>query len=108
MARRDYSEDRLVQEPAAAFLEKTLNWRSVYAFDSETYGPDSLLGRRDRSEVVLTRELTAALKKLNPTLPETALIAAMDTLLDADPTKSMMQHNEAKWKLLRDGVPVKG
>lgn len=107
MARHDYSEDRLVQEPAAAFLEKMLNWRSVYAFDSETYGPDSLLGRCDRSEVILTRELTAALKKLNPKLPETALIAAMDTLLDADPTKSMMQHNEAKWKLLRDGVPVK-
>lgn len=107
MARRDYSEDRLVQEPAAAYFEEKLGWRSIYAFDSETYGPDSLLGRRDRSEVVLTRELKAALHRLNPTLPETALIAAMDVLLDADPTKSMMQHNETKWKLLRDGVPVK-
>lgn len=107
MARRDYSEDRLVQEPAADYFEEILGWRSVYAFDSETYGPDSLLGRRDRSEVVLTRELKTALHRLNPTLPETALIAAMDVLLDADPVKSMMQHNEAKWKLLRDGVPVK-
>lgn len=107
MARQDYSEDRLVQEPAAALLEDMLNWRSVYAFDSETYGPDSLLGRRDRSEVVLTRDLVAALKKLNPTLPETALTAAIDLLLDSDPTKSLMQHNEAKWKLLRDGVPIK-
>ena len=107
MARRDYSEDRLVQEPAASYFEEILGWRSVYAFDSETYGHDSLLGRRDRSEVVLVRELKTALHRLNPTLPETALIAAMDVLLDADPAKSMMQHNEAKWKLLRDGVPVK-
>jgi len=107
MSRRDYSEDRLVQEPAAAFLEGQLNWRSIYAFDSETYGPDSLLGRKDRSEVVLTRELTAALKKLNPTLPDSAIEAAKNELLDADPTKSMLQHNEAKWKLMRDGVPVK-
>ncbi|MDI1231315.1 MAG: type I restriction endonuclease subunit R [Methylobacter sp.] len=107
MSRRDYSEDLLVQEPAAAFLEKTLKWRSVYAFDSETYGPDSLLGRKDRSEVVLTRELIVALKKLNPKLPDSALAAAMVALLDADPTKSMLQHNEAKWKLMRDGVSVK-
>ena len=107
MSRRDYSEDRLVQEPAAAFLERQLNWRSIYAFDSETYGPDSLLGRKDRSEVVLTRELTAALKKLNPKLPDSAIDDAMEALLDADPTKSMLQHNEAKWKLMRDGVPVK-
>jgi len=107
MPRHDYSEDRLVQEPAAAFFAERLGWRSVFAFDAEDYGPASLLGRKDRSEVVLTRELTAALQRLNPKLPEEALTAALEVLLDTDPTKAPLQHNEEKWKLIRDGVPVK-
>ena len=107
MSRYDYSEDRLVQEPAAAFFAERLNWRSVFAFDAEDYGPVSLLGRSNRAEVVLVRELTAALKRLNPKLPAEALTAALDVLLDTDPTKTLIQHNEEKWRLIRDGVPVK-
>ncbi len=32
---------------------------------------------------------------------------ARDQLLDADPTKTLLQHNEAKWKLMRDGITLK-
>ena len=29
----DYSEDQLIQQSAAEFMEKELGWTSVYAFD---------------------------------------------------------------------------
>ena len=47
-----YTEDTLVQQTTAEYLEQELGWRSVYAYNSEDFGPDSLLGRtsdRERS-----------------------------------------------------------
>ena len=111
MASSDYSEDNNIQEPVARLFEENLDWRSVYAFNAETFGPDSLLGRKNATEVVLVRELDAALLRLNPKLsatPEgrTKLLLARDQLLDADPTKTLLQHNEAKWKLMREGITL--
>src|SRR5438128_215625 len=107
MANASYSEDTNIQEPAAKLFEDHLDWRSIYAFNTETFGPSSLLGRKDATEVVLVRELDAALARLNPTLAATPngqakLIIARDLLLDTDPTRTLLQHNEAKWKLIRD------
>jgi type I restriction enzyme R subunit len=112
MASADYSEDNNVQEPAAKLFEENLEWRSVYAFNTETFGPESLLGRKDASQVVLVRELDKALIKLNPKLAANSdgriqLTLARDQLLDADPTKTMLQHNEAKWKLMREGITLR-
>ena len=111
MASNEYSEDNNIQEPAARMLAEHLDWRSVYAFNAETFGPDSLLGRKSASEVVLVRELDAALARLNPKLVTTAdgrtmLGLARDQLRDADPSKTLLQHNEAKWKLMRDGITL--
>ena len=39
------SEDRLVQKTFADHLQDILGWESVYAFDDETFGPSSTLGR---------------------------------------------------------------
>lgn len=107
-----YSEDNNIQEPAARIFEDVLEWRSVFAFNAETFGPKSLLGRKDASEVVLVCELDVALARLNPKLAATVegrtkLALARDQLLDADPTKTLLQHNEAKWKLMRDGITLK-
>lgn len=66
MASAAYSEDNNIQEPAAKLFEDNLDWRSVFAFNTETFGAGSLLGRKDATEVVLVRELDAALCKLNP------------------------------------------
>src|ERR1035437_7630430 len=112
MASADYSDDNNIQEPAARMFEEHLDWRSVYAFNAETFGPTSLLGRKNASEVVLVRELDAALTRLNRKLaatPEgrTQLNLARDLLLDADPTKTLLQHNQVKWKLLRNGITLK-
>ena len=111
MAGTDYSEDNNIQEPAAQLFEENLDWRSVFAFNNETFGPGSLLGRNNATEVVLVRELDAALAKLNPKLAKTPegrnrLLLARDQLLEADPTKTLLQHNQAKWRLMRDGITL--
>lgn len=107
MAKHDYSEDLLIQAPTAEFLEKRLGWVTVFAQDEEGFGPDSLLGRASDREVVLTREVLAALRRLNPGLPETAYAEALVLVIQEDFTKTLTQLNEDKYHLLRDGVPVK-
>ena len=62
------SEDRLVQATFAEHLERALGWDSVYAWNQETFGPAGTLGRVDTREIVLTRDLPAALGRLNPQL----------------------------------------
>lgn len=52
-----YNEDTLVQQTTAEYLERQLGWQSVYAYNNEDFGPDSLLGRSSDREVVLTRPL---------------------------------------------------
>ena len=100
------SEDRLVQATFAEHLERVLGWESVYAWNRETFGPDGTLGRADMKETVLTRDLRAALERLNSDLPESAIEDAMRTLTVYDVSRSMVQHNRNFYRLLRSGVPV--
>jgi type I restriction enzyme R subunit len=67
-----YTEDTLVQQTTANYLEQQLGWQSVLAYNHEDFGPNSLLGRASDREVVLTRTLRAKLVALNPGLPEAA------------------------------------
>ena len=107
MPRKDYSEDILIQQPTAELLEQELKWDSVLAYDSEGFGPESLLGRNSDREVVLRKEVDAALRRLNPGLPDEAYHEALTQVMADDLTKTLVQMNEDKYKQLRDGVPVK-
>src|ERR1700692_891431 len=78
------NEDRLVQATFAEHLEKMLGWESVYAWNQETFGPAGTLGRVDAREVVLTRDLRAALTRLNPQLPAVAVDEAVSKLTRHD------------------------
>ena len=100
------SEDRLVQQTFAKHLEEELGWESVYAYNTETFGPEGTLGRADTKDAVLVRDLRAALERLNPELPPQAIDDAMRTLTADDATQSLVQQNRRFYKLLRDGVPV--
>ena len=100
------SEDRLVQTTFAEHLEKELGWDNVYAWNQEGFGPDSLLGRADTREVVLKRDLRQAITILNPQLPDSAVDEAVTKLTYHDFTRSLLQHNQAFYKMIRDGVPV--
>jgi type I restriction enzyme R subunit len=100
------TEDRLVQATFAEHLERELGWESVYAWNDETFGPDSTLGRNDAREVVLTRDLRAALVRLNPQLPPAAVDEAVLKLTQHDFARSLLAHNQALYKFIREGVPV--
>ena len=100
------SEDRLVQATFAEHLEKTLGWDSVYAWNQETFGPTGTLGRTSERDAVLLRDLRSALIKLNPQLPPSAIEEAVTKLTHHDFSRSLLQHNQAFHKLIRDGVQV--
>jgi len=100
------SEDRLVQVTFAAHLEKVLGWDSIYAWNDETFGPTGTLGRADTREVVLTRDLRAALVRLNSQLPPAAVEEAVGKLTRHDFLRSLLQHNQEFYQFIRDGVPV--
>ena len=100
------SEDRLVQATFAAHLVEKLGWESVYAWNDETFGPTGTLGRTDTKEAVLTRDLRAALIRLNPELPTAAIDDAVRKLTVNDFSRSLLQHNQDFVRLIRNGVPV--
>jgi type I restriction enzyme R subunit len=102
----DYSEDQLIQKSTADFLEKELGWKSVYAFDQETLGKDGTLGRMSYHEVLLTRHLCQALKRLNPWLTDKQLQEALEHMAEHMSSQTLMQINEQKYQLIRDGIPV--
>src|SRR5919198_6053776 len=100
------SEDRLVQQTFAEYLHNVLGWDSVYAWNQETFGPHGTLGRDSEREVVLVRDLRAALDRLNPTLPESAREQAVEKLTRVDFSRSLVQHNREYYGYIREGVPV--
>ena len=100
------NEDTLVQQTTTDYLRDKLGWDSVYAYNKETFGPDGLLGRNSNREVVLTRYLRTALKKLNPEFPETAYDEAMRQVVDYSRSQTMLTSNFDKYKLFKDGVLI--
>ena len=101
------SEDRLVQATFADHLHEELGWESIYAYNREIFGPNSTLGRNDKTEVVLVRDLTAALIRINPDLPSDAIAQAVKTFTTFDYSRSLIQLNKEFASFIRDGVPVK-
>ena len=67
-----YTEDPFVQQTTAEYLEQALGWESVYPYNIEDFGPNSLLDRESEREVVLTRILRTKIEELNPGLPASA------------------------------------
>src|SRR5262245_47558275 len=82
------SEDRLVQKTFADHLRDALGWESVYAYNDETFGPNGTLGRANEREVVLVRDLRAALERLNPKLPQSAREQAVEKLTRVNLSRS--------------------
>ena len=102
----DYSEDQLIQKSAAEFMEKELGWTSIYAFDKEMLGIEGTLGRSNYHEVLLIRHFRKALKTLNPWLTEKQLVEAVERMTERMSSQTLMQINEQKYQMIRDGIPV--
>ena len=101
-----YTEDALVQQTTAEYLEQELGWQSVYAYNNENFRPKSLLGRESDREVVLTRTLRAKLEQLNPGLPASAYDDAVRRIVTVSASQTMAAANREKYELIKDGVQV--
>ena len=101
-----YTEDALVQQTPADYLQERLGWESVYAHNHEDFGPGGLLGRASDRDVVLVRPLRERLAALNPGLPEAACDEAVRQLAAPLASRTIVAANREKYALIRDGVPV--
>jgi len=99
-----YTENALVEQPTIS-LFADLGWQTLDCY-SETFGKDSLLGRDNRSEVVLIRELREALTQINPGCTANEIILAVDELNRDRSAMSAVAANESCYRLLREGVKV--
>ena len=103
---KEFSEDKLIQASAAELLEKELGWTSVYAFDKEMLGVNGTLGRTSYHEVLLIGRFCKALKTLNPWLTDKQLQECVERMTEYMSSQTLMQINEQKYRLIRDGIPV--
>ena len=101
----EYSEDALIEQATEDVL-KELGWKVVTAWQNESFGEQGLLGRDNKTEVVLERYLLAALKRLNPDLPELAYSRAIEKLVQREADKTIAQQNKTKYQFLKNGVEV--
>lgn len=102
----EYSENVLVQDSAAALMHDELGWDVVFAYNQEVLGEDGTLGRKNYHEIVLWRYFDKALKKLNPWINDAQVNEAHQTLSSYLSSASLLQINEEKYFMIRDGIPV--
>jgi type I restriction enzyme, R subunit len=106
MGARRYTEDTLVQQTTAEYLEQQLGWESVYAYNNEDFGPDSLLGRKDRPRGGADPHLRAKAGGAEPGPAGRSLrrrrAADRTSFRGAEPGAT----NREKYELIRDGVQV--
>lgn len=101
----EYSEDGLIEAATQEVLEE-LGWEVLTAWKKESFGPSSLLGRENKSEVILRKYLIPALQRLNPNLPETAYLQAVEQIEQKSADKTLARLNKEKYDLLKEGVSV--
>ncbi len=82
-----------------------LGWEPIHAYE-EIDGDPTLLGRQHHGEVVLTRYLLPAIKRLNPEIPDLALDEAVSRLTRDRSAMDIVTANKDVYHLLKEGVPV--
>ena len=102
----DYSENVLVQGAAGDLLCDELGWDVQFAYNTEVLGEQGTFGRKSYNDILLTRYLYSALKKLNPWLTDAQCLEAEKLLRHHLSTSSLLQINEEKYYFIRDGIPV--
>jgi len=102
----DYSENILVQESAGHLLHNELGWDVAFAYNTEQLGESGTFGRKSYKEILLTRYFRETLLRLNPWITPAQMDEAQRTLEHRLSTSSLLQINEEKYFLIRDGIPV--
>ncbi len=102
----EYSEDNLIEQTAIDLFHNQLGWDTAIAYNKESFGEGSTLGRLNKKEVILKRIFFEKLKQFNPNLPEQAYNQALEKLTEESSTRSLAEINFEKHKLLRNGISV--
>ena len=96
----------MVQESAGELLHDELGWDVVFAYNQETLGENGTLGRKSYNEVLLTRHLVKALRRLNKWMSDAQIAEALQALDSRLSTETLLQTNEKFYRMIRDGVDV--
>ena len=102
----EYSEDNLIEKTATGLFANELSWDILLAYNKESFGEGSVLGRLDKREVVLKKIFMEKLRQFNPNVPDQAYQQAYERLTEESVTKSLPEINYEKYHLLRDGIKV--
>lgn len=97
MARRDWTETVLVQQPAIEHLTR-LGWQHTHAFDTEFKNGQSTLGRNSEHEVILINDLRLALQRINPDAPAPVIEEAIQRLQQRALKVDLIKENERRYQ----------
>jgi len=102
----EYSENILVQNSAGNLLQDVLGWDVVFAYNKEILGDNGTLGRKKYTEIILQRYIKKALFENNDWLTEDLCEEAIKNLTTYSSSNSLMQINQHKYAMFKDGIPV--
>lgn len=105
IAMNPFNENNLVEQTVIRLIKELWNDDSCH-IDVYSDENDLQLGREHQGEVVLKKYLLPALRQLNTSLPDDALIQASDALMRDRSHMSMVNANHEIYKLLRNGASV--
>lgn len=108
-----YSEDKFIESTAIGIF-KEMQWQTANVYQGERFstsgaarlGTGSTLGRASEADVVLQERFMAAVRALNPELPEAACLAAWQVIIGDNAAKTLADLNHEKYIQLKDGIPV--
>ena len=89
----EYNEENLVEQATSDILID-LGWEVETAWHNETFGAKGLLGRENKSEVILSKFLLPVLEKLNPNLPNSVYKDACNKIVLKDAVKKLDKINK--------------
>ena len=102
----EYSENVLVQDSAGNLLQNELGWEVRFAYNTEILGIDGTFGRKSYREILFARYFRSKLQEFNPWITPAQIDEAQKKLESHLASASLMQINEEKYFLIRDGIPV--
>lgn len=100
----EYSEDNLIEQTAIDLFFNQLGWDTQLAYNKESFGDNSTLGRLNKREVVLKRNFLEKIKAFNPGLPPKVYEEAYSKLTEENSSKSLAEINFDKHEMLKNGI----
>jgi type I restriction enzyme, R subunit len=100
-----YSEDKFIETTAIGIF-KEMGWQTANVYKGERFGAGGTLGRHSEADIILRERFLAAVRSLNPGLPEAAYLAAFEEINSDNASKTLADLNHEKYKQLKDGIPV--